>query len=105
MGVLKRKEMDKRIEYMNILQRFKQEHGNEYGITRLGIFGSVAREEQTAESDVDVLVEAPVMSLFTRMDIKERLEEMMGVPVDVVRKTEFMRPRFKARVEKEVIYV
>ena len=97
--------MDKRVEYKNILQRFKQEHGNEYGITRIGIFGSVARGEQTAESDADVLVEAPVMSLFTCMDIKERLEEMMGVPVDVVRKTEFMRPRFKARVEKEVIYV
>jgi predicted nucleotidyltransferase len=39
------------------------------------------------------------------MDIRERLEEMMGVPVDVVRKTEFMRPRFKTRIEKEVIYV
>ena len=97
--------MDTRVEYMNILQRFKQEHGNEYGITRIGIFGSVARNEHTDESDVDVLVEAPVMSLFSRIGIKQQLEEMMGVPVDVVRKTEFMPPRFKARVEKEVIYV
>jgi predicted nucleotidyltransferase len=54
---------------------------------------------------VDVLVEAPKMSLFIKMDIKEKLEEMMGVPVDVVAKSEFMRPRFKARIEKEVIYV
>jgi len=97
--------MDTRIEYMNILQRFKQEYGNEYGITRIGIFGSVARGEQTEESDVDVLVEAPVMSLFSRIGIKHQLEEMMGVPVDVIRKTEYMRPRFKKRIEKEVIYV
>jgi len=97
--------MDTRVKYMNILQRFKQEHGSEYGITRIGIFGSVARNEHTDESDVDVLVEAPVMSLFSRIGIKQQLEEMMGVPVDVVRKTEFMPPRFKARVEKEVIYV
>ena len=97
--------MNTRVEYMKILQRFKQEHGDEYGITRIGIFGSVAREEQTAESDVDVLVEAPKLDLFSRMDIRNHLEEMMGVPVDVVRKTEYMRPRFKARIEKEVIYV
>jgi predicted nucleotidyltransferase len=97
--------MDKRVEYMNILQRFKQEHGAEYGITRIGIFGSMARGEQTEESDVDVVVEAPVMSLFTRIGIKHKLEEMMGIPVDVVRKTDFMRPRFKARIEKEAVYV
>ena len=97
--------MDTRVEYINILQRFKQEHGDEYGIIRLGIFGSVARNEHTEESDVDVLVEAPVLSLFSRISIKHQLEEMMGVPVDVIRKTEYMRPRFKARVEKEVIYV
>ena len=43
--------MDTRVKYMNILQRFKQEHGSEYGITRIGIFGSVARGEYTDESD------------------------------------------------------
>ena len=97
--------MDTQEKYMSILQRFKQEHGNEYGITRIGIFGSVARDEHTEESDVDVLVEAPIMSLFSRIDIKHQLEEIMGVPVDVVRKTKYMPPRFKARIEKEVIYV
>ena len=97
--------MGTRIEYMNILQRFKQVYGNKYGITSIGLFGSVARNEHTEESDVDVLVEAPVMSIFTCMDIKKQLEDMMGASVDVVRKTEFMRPRFKARIEKEVLYV
>ncbi|MDR2145885.1 MAG: nucleotidyltransferase family protein [Tannerella sp.] len=97
--------MNTRVEYIDILQRFKQEYADKYGITSIGLFGSVARNEHTEESDVDVLVEAPVMSWFMRMDIKEQLEKMMGVPVDVVRKSKFMRPRFKARVEKEVIYV
>ena len=97
--------MDAQVKYMNILRRFKQEHGDEYGIMRMGIFGSVARDEHTEESDVDVLVEAPVLSLFSRIGIKHQLEEMMGVPVDVIRKTEYMRPRFKSRIEKEVIYV
>ena len=90
---------------MNILQRFKQEHGAEYGITRIGIFGSVARNGHTDKSDVDVLVEAPEMDLFTCIGIRNQLEEMMGVPVDLVTKSKFMPPRFKARVEREVIYV
>ena len=97
--------MDTRVEYLNILQRFKQEYGGEYGITRIGIFGSVARGEHTEESDVDVLVEAPEMDLFTSIHVRNKLEELMGVPVDLVSKSKFMRPRFKARVEKEVIYV
>jgi len=97
--------MDTRVKYINILQRFKQEHGDEYGIMSIGVFGSVARNEHTGDSDVDVLVEAPVLSLFSRIGIKYKLEEMMGVPVDVIRKTKYMRPRFKARIEKEVIYV
>ncbi|MDR2232610.1 MAG: nucleotidyltransferase family protein [Tannerella sp.] len=97
--------MNTQLEYINILQRFKKEYAGEFGITSIGLFGSVARNEHTVESDVDVLVEAPVMSIFTCMDIKKHLEEMMGVPVDVIRKSDFMRPRFKARIEKEVIYV
>jgi predicted nucleotidyltransferase len=93
-----------RKQYLLILRKFLAEHGAEYGIARMGIFGSVAREEQQAGSDVDVLVEAPVLSLLSLIGIKRQLEEMFGAPVDVVRKTEYMPPRFRSRVEKEVVY-
>ncbi len=97
--------MATRETYMKKLRKFAAEHGAEYGITRIGIFGSVARGEHTPESDVDVLVEAPVLDLFSMVNIKDSLEEIFGRPVDVVRRTNHMHPRFKARVEKEVIYV
>jgi len=97
--------MQTKDEYLRKLQQFKQQHSSEYGIERIGIFGSVVRGEQTSESDVDVLVEAPVLSLLSLIGIKRRLEEMLGVSVDVVRKTDYMPSRFKARVEKEVVYV
>lgn len=97
--------MATREEYIRLLRRFVSEHGSEYGISRIGIFGSVARGEQTPESDVDVLVEAPVLDLLSLVGIKRQLEEMFGSPVDVVRKTEYMPERFRKRVEKEVIYV
>lgn len=90
--------------YINKLRSFIAEYGATYGIERMGIFGSVARNEHTAESDLDILVEAPVMSLLALVSIKNKLEELFKQPVDVVRKTNYMPPRFKARVESEVIY-
>jgi len=71
----------------------------------MGIFGSVARGEQNADSDVDVVVEAEVMGLIALIGVKQDLEKMMDRPVDVVRKTEYTPPRFKARIERDVIYV
>ena len=92
-------------QYLNTLRHFQQEYGAKYGITRIGIFGSVARGDYTEESDVDVLVEAPVMGLLALSGIRLKLEEMLETPVDVVRKTKYMPENFKARIEREVMYV
>jgi predicted nucleotidyltransferase len=91
--------------YIDTLRRFKQEYGAEYGITQIGFFGSVARGDQTEESDVDVIVESPTASIYTLIGIKQELEKMFNKEVDVVGKTEFTPQSFLARVEKEVIYV
>ncbi len=49
------------------------------------MFGSVARGDETPESDIDFLVEfEPGSSLFDLMDLQEALEQLLGVPVDVV---------------------
>ena len=40
-------------EYKEILSKFKKEFGPQFGIKELGIYGSVARGEQTEESDLD----------------------------------------------------
>ncbi|MFA7494081.1 MAG: nucleotidyltransferase family protein [Proteiniphilum sp.] len=97
--------MATREEYIRLLRNFVSEYGAEYGISRIGIFGSVARDQQTEGSDVDVLIEAPVLDLLSLISIKHRLEEILGSPVDVVRKTEYMPLQFRSRIEKEVIYV
>jgi len=99
------KHTKQQIKYINTLRQFQQEYGAKYGITRMGIFGSVARGEESADSDVDVVVEAEVMGLIALSGVRLTLEEMMGRPVDVVRKTKFTPPRFKARIERDVIYV
>ena len=91
--------------YIDTLRRFKQEFGTEYGIKQIGFFGSVARGEETNESDVDVIVDAPELGLFKMAGMRLKLEEVFRKSVDLVVKSGYMRERFKNRIEKEAIYV
>jgi len=51
----------------------------------VALFGSVARGDDTASSDIDFLVEfTSGSSLFDLMDLQEALEGLLGVSVDVV---------------------
>jgi len=51
----------------------------------VALFGSVARGDDTPESDIDFLVEfEPGSSLFDLMDLQEAPEQLLGVSVDVV---------------------
>ncbi len=58
----------------------------EFNIKRVSLFGSYAEERSTPQSDVDLLVEffLPAVSLFTLADIKNRLEEILSVDVDII---------------------
>jgi predicted nucleotidyltransferase len=92
-------------KYLNLLREFKRKYAAEYGITRIGIFGSVARGEQKKGSDVDVCIDAPPMGLLALSGLHLKLEDLFNAPVDVVRMRKEMSARFKQRVEKEAIYV
>ncbi|MDX2034346.1 MAG: nucleotidyltransferase family protein [Blastocatellia bacterium] len=56
-----------------------------YGADRIRVFGSVARGEATAQSDLDLLVRlAPGRTLLDLIAIKQDVEDLLGYPVDVV---------------------
>ena len=76
-----------------------------YGISRIGIFGSVARGEHTEESDVDICVDLKSPSLFNLVHIKEELRQLFGCEVDVVRMRQNMDALLKQDILKEGIYV
>ena len=89
---------------LKVLQEHKQELEGRYNITRLGIFGSVARDVAADESDVDVVVEmAP--DLFGRVSLKEELETILGAKVDLVRYWRRMNHYLKSRIDAEAHYV
>ena len=92
-------------EYLNKLQQFKHQYSKEYGIERIGIFGSTARGEQTENSDIDIYYEGKSLGLKSMVDLPMQLEESLGVPVDVVRKHNNLRPAFVERIMRDIIYV
>ena len=92
-------------ECVRLLRQFKVMYAQEYGIERMGIFGSVARGEQTEISDVDIFYEGASHGLKSLVQLPMELEKMLGVSVDVVRKHANIRPHFLQRIEKEIIYV
>ncbi len=73
------------------------------GVTSLGLFGSYARDEQTPDSDVDLLVTFDHLTFRNFMDAKLLLETALGLPVDLVL-AEDLRPRLRQPVMSEVIY-
>ena len=44
-------------EYLQLLKQFKDSKAMQYGIRKIGLFGSVARGEHKEGSDVDVVYE------------------------------------------------
>ena len=92
-------------EIIAILRKFKEEFGEKNGIEKLGIFGSVARGEQKEDSDIDICVQLQNPDYFTRMEIKESLEQRFEVKVDVVSLTAIMRNLFRNHIEKDAIYI
>ena len=92
-------------EYINILSDFKAQRAKEYGINRMGIFGSVARGEQSKKSDLDIYFEGDAISLFKIVALKDELERLLHCTVDIVRLRKSMNEVLKNRIEKEGIYV
>jgi predicted nucleotidyltransferase len=75
----------------------------QYGVRAIRVFGSVARGDADAQSDVDFLVEfEPGRSLFDQADLLIAFEDFLGMSVDVATETA-LRPRVRERVLREAV--
>ena len=90
---------------INKLAEFKCTFGEKFGILKLGIFGSVAREDNTEDSDIDIVVEVQQPTLLLMYELKTALKSLFGCDVDLIRFRDTLRPFFKANIQKDVIYV
>ena len=74
-----------------------------HGASNVRVFGSVARGEDTPESDIDILVDlSPRSSLVTLGRLEREISDVLGVAVDVV-PAEGLRPAVRAEAEREAI--
>jgi predicted nucleotidyltransferase len=89
---------------LETLSAHKQEMAAKYGVTRLGIFGSLARGQATEASDLDIVVEMPP-DLFKMVHMKEELETILSAPVDLIRYSRFLNDTLKRRIDDDAIYV
>ena len=97
--------MMSRQENLALLRDFKVRKGKKYGILKMGIFGSVARDQQTESSDVDIYYECEAQGLCSLSHLKIELEELLGSPVDIIRLRDRMNQLLRKRIEREGIYV
>ncbi|RUM58227.1 MAG: nucleotidyltransferase [Persephonella sp.] len=97
--------MNYKDELIYKLKSYKPILNKKYKITKIGIFGSVARGESGVESDIDIVIQVDVLKPFILLEIKDELEKLIGRKVDLVRFRKNMNEDLKKRIEKEVIYV
>jgi hypothetical protein len=90
---------------LEILRRHKADFEEKYGITEIGVFGSVARGQSGNESDVDVVVKMKKPDLFYMVHIKDELENEYKTNVDIIHYRERMNPLLKQRIDREAVYV
>jgi len=90
---------------IELLRQSKSTLSSRYGVTRLALFGSTARDAAREDSDVDVLVafDGPATSR-QYFGVQFYLEDLFGRRVDLVTK-KALRSELRPFIEKEAVRV
>jgi predicted nucleotidyltransferase len=91
-------------DILNFLRTHKQELQNNFSLTKIGLFGSYAKDTAHENSDIDIVIESNKKDFFLREDLKEYLESNFKLPVDVGY-IDSIRTYYKNKIEKDIIYV
>ena len=94
-----------RSRILKLLVEHKQLLTQRFGVVRLALFGSVARDAAKAGSDVDILVAFDGPATSSRyFGVQFYLEDLLGCPVDLVTE-KALRPELRPFIEKEAVHV
>ena len=88
----------------SILAEHKSELARKYHLKQLGVFGSYARKDKTAQSDIDLLVEFAEPIGLEFVTLAEELESLLGVKVDLV-SVNAIKPKMFKIIKKDLVYV
>lgn len=94
-----------RQDAINTLSKIKPELVGRFGVTRLALFGSTARDDAGSKSDVDILVAFDGPATSARyFGVQFLLEDLLGCSVDLVTE-KALRSELRPFVEQEAINV
>ena len=91
-----------REEVLRLIEQ-NQDTIRKFGVRRLGLFGSCVRDEATAESDLDFVVEFSDKTFDAYMDLKSFLEALFRCRVDLVTVSS-IKPRLLPIIQREAVY-
>ena len=90
---------------LSMLEQFKKNNKDKYGIDELALYGSCARQEQTADSDIDIAVKLKSPNLLKLINIEDELQSIFEVKTDVISLSSKFLPGFIEQISKDLIYV
>jgi uncharacterized protein len=95
-----------RNDVLQTLAAHRTELRERFGVESLALFGSVARDESTPESDVDLLVEfnRPI-TLFGLVALQQGLEKLLGVAKVELVMRDAIFPEIRESIFREAIHV
>jgi len=94
-----------RKEIFDLLSQNFFQMRNDYGVEKMGVFGSFVRGEQRSESDVDILVEfSQPVGMIDFIRIENMLQNLLGIKVDLVTRNA-LKKNIGQRILNEVQYV
>jgi|FLOH01.1.fsa_nt_gi uncharacterized protein len=99
--------MNTQNEIINFLQNNRKLLLEKYHVTKIGLFGSFARNEQKESSDVDLLIELEdgVQNIYDlKNSLKQFLSSSFNRSVDIARE-KYLKPYAKEQILKDTLYV
>jgi len=89
---------------IEILKEQKEIIQNQFSVSKIGLFGSYAKNRQTPKSDIDFYVEFEKKSFNNLAGLWVFLEELFHKEVDIIHRHKNSNSVMLQRIEKEVIY-
>ncbi len=94
-----------RDQVMALLSQHLPEWRRLYGIQELALFGSLARNQASPDSDVDLCVSLDPPNPFALVHFQQAVEQQLGRRVDVVTRWPGMTPALKKEIERDAIFI
>ena len=99
-------EMSSKEEVVAYLKNNKRLFYDRFGVTRMGIFGSFIRDEQTRSSDIDIVVEIEKSrkNIHSFLQLKRFLEKELARAIDLGFENS-LKPIVREKIKEQIIYV